>query len=167
MAIAHVHVESWRSTYAGIVPTGYLATLTEADRALQWQDWLTGDVQIWVAELDGHIVGFIGGGPIWEPLAEYEAELYAIYLLADAQRQGIGTALLRRLAAMLVAEGFASLAVWVLEQNPAITFYERLGAARVGSESKQVEIGGVLLAEAALGWPDLTQLADPASTSGL
>ncbi len=41
-AIAHVHVESWRTTYAGIVPDAYLAGLDEILRTRLWHEWLTG-----------------------------------------------------------------------------------------------------------------------------
>jgi hypothetical protein len=43
--------------------------------------------------------------------------------------------------------------VWVLEQNPAVRFYEKTGAEHL--MSKQIEIGGISLTELALGWPDL------------
>ena len=43
--------------------------------------------------------------------------------------------------------------VWVLEQNPAVHFYEKSGARYL--MSKQIDIGGVQLCEIALGWPDL------------
>jgi hypothetical protein len=33
-AIAHVHVQSWLTTYSGIVPDDYLASLNEAERVL-------------------------------------------------------------------------------------------------------------------------------------
>jgi GNAT superfamily N-acetyltransferase len=86
-------------------------------------------------------------------LQEYDAELFAIYLLQRAQGLGIGTALLRKLADSLRAKGFKSMAVWVLESNPSIHFYEKLGALPVSA--KEIEIGGALLSELALAWPDL------------
>ncbi|WP_263375217.1 GNAT family N-acetyltransferase [Granulicella aggregans] len=89
-AIAHVHVASWRTTYAGIVPDEYLKTLNEADRLPMWQDWLTRDLEIYVADLDGEVVGFATAGPVREPLDRCDAELYAIYLLKGAQRRGLG-----------------------------------------------------------------------------
>jgi hypothetical protein len=46
--------------------------------------------------------------------------------------------------------------VWVLEQNPAVRFYEKIGAQHLAS--KQIEIGGVPLSEIALGWSDLKRL---------
>ena len=77
-AIAHVHVESWLTTYNGLVPEEYLASLTEAERVPLWQEWLTRDISVFVAEVAGKIGGFAGGGPIREPLAAYDAELYTI-----------------------------------------------------------------------------------------
>jgi GNAT superfamily N-acetyltransferase len=156
-AIAHVHVESWRTTYAGIVPAEYLTGLNEAERELSWRDWLTRDILVYVVERDGEVVGFVCGGPIREPLPGCDAELFAIYLLDRAQGQGLGTALLRKLAQSLVAKGFRGIAVWVLERNPAVHFYEKLGAVRVGK--KEIEIGGVMLREVAFGWADLADLA--------
>ncbi len=40
--------------------------------------------------------------------------------------------------------------VWVLEQNPAVRFYEKAGAHHL--TSKQIEMGGVSLSEIALGY---------------
>jgi GNAT superfamily N-acetyltransferase len=152
-AISHVHVQSWLSTYRGILPTQYLASLNEADRVPQWQDWLTRDITVFVAEIDGEIVGFAGGGPIREPLASCDAELYSIYLLQEAQGRGIGKALVSAVAGQLVEMGYQSMLVWVLEQNPALCFYQKMGAQHL--MKKEIEIGGLSLPELALGWPDL------------
>src|ERR1700737_3403553 len=97
-AIAHVHVQSWLTTYAGIVPQAYLSTLDETARTASWREWLALTVKVLVAELDGQIVGFASGGPLREPLQNYDAELYAIYLLQPAQGRGVGTSLLKALA---------------------------------------------------------------------
>ncbi len=155
--IAHVHIDSWRTTYAGIVPDARLAALNKAERELQWQEWLTRDIPVYVAELDGEVVGFISGGPIRELIEAYDAELYAVYLLQPAQGQGIGKALLQELAASLLARGFRSMILWVLEQNPAKHFYLHAGAELL--ISKDIEIGGAILPESAYGWPDLNSLA--------
>ncbi len=152
-AIAHVHVQSWRTTYAGIVPEEYLAALNEAERVPLWRDWLSRDIRAYIADLDGQIVGFISGGAIREPVQTYDAELYAIYLLEQAQRQGIGTALLKELAESLLGQGFTSMIVWVLEKNPSKHFYMRSGAQIVAT--KDIQIGGVTLSEISYGWPDL------------
>jgi GNAT superfamily N-acetyltransferase len=150
-AIAHVHIQSWLTTYAGIVPDDYLAALNEAERVTLWRDWLTRDIDVYVAELDGGVIGFVSGGQIREPLLGYDAELFAIYLLEQAQGRGMGTALLRKLAESLRAKGFKGMTVWVLERNPAKHFYEKSGATIVNV--KKIEIGGVLLQEVALHGP--------------
>ena len=151
--IAHVHVRSWLTTYEGIVPKEYLASLNETERVPLWQDGLTRDISVFVAEIEGEVVGFASGGAIREPVHAYDSELYTLYLLKEAQGRGIGRTLLGAVFKVLVQKGFKSMLVWVLEQNPAVRFYERTGAQYI--TSKQIEIGGVQLPEAALGWPDL------------
>jgi len=154
--IAHVHVDSWRTTYPGIVPGEYLAALSIPDRVTAWREGIASGIAVHVAQLNGEIVGFISGGPIREPIGIYDGELYAVYLLQQAQGQGIGRALLQGLAGWLLGQGLKSMAVWVLEQNPAKNFYMRTGAERL--VSKNIEIGGAILSEAAYGWPDLRSL---------
>jgi L-amino acid N-acyltransferase YncA len=156
--IAHVHVDSWRTTYAGIVSAEYLAALNEAEGTTRWQQWLATDTPIYVAALNEQLVGFAAVGPIREPIEAYDAELYAIYILQKAQRQGIGGALLRQISAALLIQDLESMVVWVLDRNPARHFYMRTGAQFLAS--KQIEIGGAALTESAYGWPNLRSLQE-------
>ena len=155
-AIAHVHVQSWLTTYRGILPKEYLASLNEAERVPLWQDWLTHDVSVFVAEIDGEVVGFAGGGALREAFQPYDSELYTLYLLREVQARGLGKALLSAVANALMQKGHKRMLVWVLEQNPALHFYEKAGAQYL--TSKLIEIGAVQLSEVALGWPDLRAL---------
>ena len=157
-AIAHVHVQSWRSTYAGIVPETFLAALSEAERTKQWGDWLQLDLPVFVAESEGMVTGFIGGGPIRERVSGFDAELFAIYLLRPTQRQGAGTALLQQLAGALAQRDLTSMIAWVLESNASRSFYERTGAHLV--QTKATEIGGASLSVQAYGWPSLAALRE-------
>jgi GNAT superfamily N-acetyltransferase len=157
-AIAHVHVESWRTTYAGIVPDAYLAGLDEILRAKLWHEWLQSGALVLVAERERKVVGFAHAGVNREALGACDAELYSVYLLRETQHHGAGTALLGAIASALVERGFNSLAVWVLERNPARSFYERKGAQMAAS--KVIEIGGAKLMEVAYAWPDLRTLID-------
>lgn len=155
-SIARVHLEGWRTTYRGIVPDAHLAGLNAEERTIRWREILSSGRRVFVADQDGEIVGFISGGAIREPLADYDAELYSIYLLLRVQSQGIGTALLIELAKRLDEDGFESMAAWVFEANAAIRFYEASGAARVGA--KEMEIGGARIPAAAYAWPSLKSL---------
>jgi len=155
--IAHVHVESWKTTYAGIVPDAFLASLNAETRKRSWREQiLTGDVSIFLAEDEAGVFGFVAGGELREKLDEYDAELYAIYLLRERQRQGVGRTLSFALASALQTRGFTTMLAWVLEQNPSVSFYERLGAVQIGR--KVINIGGTDLQEVAFGWPSLDRL---------
>ena len=160
--IAHVHTESWRSTYAGIVPAPFLAALDEAERTEQWQAWLQLDLPVFVAEREGKVSGFIGGGPIREPVPGFDAELFAVYLLAPAQRQGVGTALLQKLAGALAQRGLTNMIAWVLESNASRAFYERTGARLV--QTRATELGGASLSVQAYGWSSLAALTSITNT---
>ena len=157
-AIAKVHVESWRTTYKGIVPDDFLARLSYAQRERMWRQVLTDPGSpsfIYVAEAEdacGQVVGFVSGGPERSGDTVYTGELYAIYLLAAYQEQGIGRQLVRTLVSRLRQEGMTALLLWVLAENPSRTFYERLGGRPV--YEKTVTIGGVPLIEVAYGWLD-------------
>ena len=158
-AISHVHVESWRTTYQGIVPDRYLAALDETARTASWREWIESGVPVFVAVREGSVVGFISGGPIRDPIEGYDAELFTIYLLQQAQRRGIGTALFRKLASRLDAMGFKNMIAWVLEDNASSGFYEKSGALRISS--KEIEIGGTFLPVVAYGWPSLSAIMSP------
>lgn len=158
--LAQVQVESWRSTYRGTVPDAFLAEMDAAALAKRWTaQWADVAGHIFVA-VDGdkaeRVCGFACGGKIRLPVEKYDGELYAIYLLQEKQRQGVGRQLVMALAESLSAAGFESLLVWVLEANPALGFYERMGAERV--TRKTIDIGGVDLPEVALGWVTMPRI---------
>ena len=161
-AIARVHAESWRNTYAGIVPDSYLDSINidewtrKRQAALSARDSDTFD---YVAELDGSIVGWAVGGPEGGGDPHYQGELYIIYLLASVQRQGIGARLTSEVAKRLVEAGTPSMLVWVLAANTsARRFYEYLGGEYL--REKDIDIGGATLREVAYGWKDVRPLAE-------
>jgi ribosomal protein S18 acetylase RimI-like enzyme len=158
VAIARVHVESWRTTYAGIVPDEYLAGLDETLRVKLWQEWLSSGAVVLVAERKGMVVGFVHAGKIREAIETADAEIYSLYLLRDSQGRGIGRGLLRVVAAVLQQQGFTSVALWVLERNRSRGFYETSGGRLAAS--KVIEIGGARLMEVAYWWPELAVLAE-------
>lgn len=161
-AIARVHVDSWRTTYRGIVPEGFLAEMSYEDFENRWRGWLrnVGEPRLAyrVAELpSGRIVGFATGGPRHGPLyTDYTGELYTLYLLREHQRAGIGRSLLGSVARALAEGGTYSLLAWVLARNPSRRFYEAVGGEPLGSQ--EIEIGGARLEEVAYGWLRLHRL---------
>jgi GNAT superfamily N-acetyltransferase len=163
-AIAQVHVATWRTAYRGIVPQACLDSLDLNARKQNWAEWLGRDgVAVFVAEAEGRLCGFIAGGRLREPVGDCDCEIYAIYVLADAQRRRIGSGLMSLLASDLAAKGFARPAVWVLAANPSRHFYTRLGAQPIAE--KPIEIGGVELVEVAYGWENMDPLLGQRATA--
>jgi GNAT superfamily N-acetyltransferase len=157
-AIAHVHVQSWRSTYKGIIPGDHLAGLDEVQQAQRREKYIaTPGTFHFVAEaVNAGIIGFINGGPERSRDPHYDAEIYAVYLLANHQRRGLGAALVCAMASQLLEKGFSRLLIWVLTQNPSRSFYEKIGGKYL--RTQPITIGGITLQEAAYGWDDLQTL---------
>ena len=83
-----------------------------------------------VATLDGEPVGFALFYPVFSTwLGRPGMFLEDLYVRERARRNGIGRALLSRLAAVAVERGYGRLHFNVLDWNPAKGFYERLGMA--------------------------------------
>ena len=159
-SIAHVHVDTWRTTYKGIVPDERLANLSYERSKKMWEDILSDQKQAtFVAEdEDGQVVGFAGCGPARDSEKEYTGELYGIYVKRSTQGKGLGTMLCREVARSLRSRALDSMLVWVLAENPFRRFYERLGGRRV--REKEVVIGGKALTEWAYGWKSLDFLVE-------
>ncbi|MCL6603662.1 MAG: GNAT family N-acetyltransferase [Paenibacillus sp.] len=150
--IARVHVDSWKSTYHGILPDTVLANISIETRINNWKLILNNlhqDEVIYIIEDDsGNIVGFVHGGKCRE--MEYDFELYALYLLKTAQGNGYGKLLFNKIVQTLQQRNYQSLMLWVLEENPSIYFYKRLGGQYI--TKKEIKIGEVKFTEIALGW---------------
>ena len=153
-AIARVHVDSWKTTYKGLLPDDYLASLTYEQREPLWREILSRPARHslnYVAEDSaGNIVGFASGGPERSGDPVYSGEVYAIYLLEPWQGQGIGRQLIATLVGQLIQRGFMSLLIWVLATNPSRRFYEALGGQLV--REKREMTGGIEVMDVAYGW---------------
>lgn len=158
--ITKVHVDTWRTTYAGIVPNEHLANLSYKKREEAWARGLSNSESgmfYFVAEdAAEHIAGFVNGGPERTGDPVYMAELYAIYILKAFQGYGLGRRLVHALAEQLLKAGMQSMLLWVLADNPSCHFYEALGGKRV--KSKFETVGGATLEEVAYGWTDIRGL---------
>lgn len=159
--MAAVHVSSWRTTYVGLLPDGYLSRLRESVYADRWRrmlEQLAPEHGIYVAEEDGRVVGFAYGGPDRDRSRRHPGELYAIYLVRDCQRHGWGRMLIEDVAAHLVAHGMTGMVVWVLRDNgPARGFYEHMGGELL--RGRMLDFDGLSVPEVSYGWDDVTPLA--------
>jgi ribosomal protein S18 acetylase RimI-like enzyme len=156
--IARVHVDSWRSTYKGLIADEFLAALSYQRRTQFWSQYIS-DLQnirfLFVAEArPDEIVGFVSAGPEGEGDLDYPGELYAIYLLLQAQGQGVGRKLVDVAKRELCQRSFSSMLLWVLKDNqPARKFYEAVGGEYL--RERPIKIGNQVLIEAAYGFKDI------------
>ena len=168
-AIARVEMESTQTTYPGIMPDGYLASIDLDEwtqrRKQRLEDPRQRDVS-YVAEVEGQIVGWARGGPERSDDKEYTGELYAIYLLDAHQRRGIGTRLTGIVARHLMTAGMTSMLVRTASANTqSRQFYEALGG-NVVDEGKTT-VDGLQIPTVVYGWRDICPLADGQSSAGL
>jgi len=156
--IARVHVDSWNSSYRGLLADEFLDSLSEAGYTDRWRRVIgDGASRVFVVEEAGGIVGFASGGRERAGESGYEGELYAIYIVAGSQRKGHGRELVHTMAAALRATGLRDMIVWVLRDNAsAREFYERLGGTYV--RAQPITIGPTTLEEVSYGWRSLEQI---------
>jgi ribosomal protein S18 acetylase RimI-like enzyme len=159
-AIARVHVETWRSAYAGMLPDAVVIGMSVDREAAAWRrnlGRLGGRDSVLVAAAEashdagsrGEVVGFATCGAAGWPSPAGEVQM--LYVLPDWQDRGIGCALLRACFQKLTACGFAQALVWVLADNPSRFFYEAQGGRQAGE--REETLWGVRLREIAYLWP--------------
>jgi ribosomal protein S18 acetylase RimI-like enzyme len=164
-AIGRVEVETWRSTYPGMLSNRVLLAMSEERQTASWAGFLRhrpGDV--FVAQGPSGVVGFGNCGPQRDGSFGYAGEVYTLYVTPDAQGAGLGRQLLLALFARLLYCGHRSALVWVLRANPARFFYERLGGKLV--LHRPIPVGGETVEAVAYGWSDLRALLDREARSG-
>lgn len=155
--IAKVHVDCWRTTYRGVVSDEYLAQLNDVNRSKIWQSILDKSTAgIFVAEDDeGYITAFASCGANRQANG-FAGELYAIYILKEHQRRGIGKFLFDKVASYLLGHNMRSMMVCVLKDNSANAFYGKMGGVLV--EEKLIPIGKQQLPALIYGWRELTNI---------
>jgi ribosomal protein S18 acetylase RimI-like enzyme len=157
-AIARIEIETWRTTYAGMLPDRVLLGMSERRQTASWASFLRYRPEdVLVAQQAGAALsGFGNCGPQRDRGVDFAGEVYTLYVQPDAQGQGMGRLLLRGLFARLLDSGHRSALAWVVQGNPARFFYERLGGKQV--LRRAIPVGGQPVQAIAYGWRDLETL---------
>lgn len=165
IGLAHVHVETWRDAYVGMIPDDYLVGLDEMHAAVRWTrrlSHLEEPERLSVAEVDSDIVGYCHGGP-WRsqslpvPVGDRSAEIYSLYVDPSFQGLGLGRALLGHVVSGMIDDGFDQLAIMTLAENRnGRRFYDALG----GMVDRTIPsvVGGTPVEQVAYVWRDLSKL---------
>lgn len=166
--IARVTLDTWNTTYKGLISDRILQKRSYEVLAQKWNDRLTNLTDneiIYVTEDDhGTIIAFIWAAlekinPIGDllELNNFRGELMAIYVLKEYQNKKIGFHLVSQVVSYLLSKNINSMVVWVLKENPSKGFYKRLGAKYIGD--KYLNLDGELYLESAYGWYNLKEIS--------
>ncbi|TKG99165.1 GNAT family N-acetyltransferase [Peribacillus simplex] len=156
--IANVHINSWKTTYKGILPDQYLSSMNlEAKK----KNWLRNLKMLhnatFVAEnANGKIIGFAAGGPEQTNDPHIQGEVYAIYFLQEYQGQGLGRKMIKAVIHELMKMEHQNLIIWALKDNPSCGFYRALGGQVIAE--KTVKMAGIELIEVGFVWEDIQDI---------
>lgn len=152
-SIARVYIQTWQDTYLGVIPFGYLFSMS-APRLEQafLKELKSKRIISYVAEDVGRVIGFISGGCDRQGDHIYVGEIYALYVLKNYQRQGAGTKLVAALATQFNHLDIYTMLVWVIEHNPYRRFYEKINGIYL--RNNRMPFAGEMLDVAAYGWID-------------
>jgi GNAT superfamily N-acetyltransferase len=160
--IAVVHVATWRSAYAGLLPDTFLERLSVIRLTGQYDRAIRMGLGLHVAinasgTTEPSVVGFTSARRSRsDRLGDGEVE--TLYVMDDWQNQGIGGELLRASGKFLAGLGCRSAYAWVLRENPAGFFYQRLGGKRIATSTTSV--GGQDIPQIAYAWDPIETLLD-------
>jgi ribosomal protein S18 acetylase RimI-like enzyme len=149
-AIARIRVDSWRTTYAGMIP----ATILDRMDVSRNEAWISGLIEepppraTLVVEGPDHTVkGYALAAPCRDDDVPGFGEIEAIYLEPAARGSGLGRPLLEAATGTLAGSGFETAVLWVLTANEgARRFYERAGFRPDGS-TRDIDFDGTPLEE--------------------
>lgn len=132
--LVRINLAAFRAGNAPAFGHEAAAQLTLDAARAQWHQFVEHqpvDATVTVAEHSGRLRGFAGAGPTRDDdLDPSVGELYSLYVDPDLWAQGHGTALHDAALDELRHGGFASAALWVLEDNAhAGRFYRARGWA--------------------------------------
>ncbi|MFD7547199.1 GNAT family N-acetyltransferase [Streptomyces sp. NPDC059578] len=146
-AVAQVHVRTWQTAYAGIVPQPFLDALDIQEATRTWTALLTGMARprtdVLVTEDGPSILAFAGFGPAEH--APHRAEVNTLYAHPDVWGTGVGRDLLAATVTAMHRAAYTDATLWVLADNTrARRFYETAGWRFDGTTTQDHDGGAVL-----------------------
>ena len=165
--VAHVYVESWRETYAGILPDTGLLRMSKAEQTASWTRQIKAsnlrNPVLVAADAKSNVYGFASAGPSRDRSLPFEGEVYTLYVLPGMTGQGLGSALLQSVFRLFSKSGYNGMVIWALADNPSRFFYEAMGGQLIAE--RQHPMWGKPLREIGYGWQKL-DLGKPAQRVG-
>lgn len=151
-AIGNLRVKAWQAAYSAFMPSHYLATLDSSanlDALRQRLEHPADNFILAVAETENMVVAFsILGTPRYESVSGC-IELWALNVLPEFWRRGIGRSLTTNAITTASALKASRVELWCIKGNaPAQAVYESCGFTETGQERMTSSLTGHPLREA-------------------
>ena len=122
-AVQHIARATWKDTYTDILPETVQQQFLDSAYSTAMMKMRMKKTEVLIAEADGMPIGFLNTTRVDN---DGDAELTALYILPDYQRQGIGMQLFT--TALTHLDNAIQLFVYVDDLNKhAKAFYEKMG----------------------------------------
>jgi len=159
--IAKVHVDTWISSYKGIISDRRLRSMSYEKSGKKWFDIISACADdkketVLSAFDKNEPVGFCHFGRLKrksELLNGFEGEIKAIYILKDHQKKGLGGKLIKKITQIFKNNGIDSFIAWVLKDNSSADFYVKTGAELI--TETDLTIGEQTLKGLCFGWRNI------------
>lgn len=115
-----------------------------------WVSVLENNRTVFVAETGGKVIGFANASNNNDTNSPYPGEIFTLYVLKSAHKVGIGKQLFEVIKEDLLNQSLFPFVTYVLADNPALGFYQHMGAEIIGEHLENFD--GVAIKELQLLW---------------
>jgi L-amino acid N-acyltransferase YncA len=165
--IASVYVDSWRDTYAGVLPEAGLLRMSKTEHTAAWTRTIKNanlrSPVLVASDEKSNIYAFASAGPSRDRSLPFEGEVYTLYVAPGWTGQGLGSTLLSSIFRLFAKANCRGVIIWALGENPSRFFYEAMGGRLIAERDHG--LWGKTMREVAYGWPS-PDLARPKQRVG-
>jgi GNAT superfamily N-acetyltransferase len=158
-SIANVQVNSYQTSYKGLLPDDYLANFTLQEQENDWMRWhnnYPNDILLVALDEQDQIIGYALNRKL--ETNQTTGEILALHVLPPLKNRGIGRQLLAYSVFELKKTGCNSIFLWTLMDNPSRGFYEHLNGQCVEEKVWIIEELNFKTKEVCYRWDDLDTL---------
>lgn len=136
--LAHIILESWRSTYSDLIPEEEIKRYLDLERRRnQFERFISQGEIVLIGFIDNKPCGLAFANPDNDEGLEVCGSIYSMYTLEESWGMGLGKALMDNVIRELREAGCRKVLLWVYEENPrARKFYEKCGFSYDGKSKE-------------------------------
>ena len=118
----------WEETYRGIYSDNKIDNFDyEKNKEKFLNMILNQNIELYVVEVNGKLIGYMDCGRPYRPYKNYEQEIGLLYLLKEYQRKGIGKKLFNIAYNRIKENGYNEFFICCNKYNSAKEFYKKMG----------------------------------------